>query len=45
MMSLFRNLARIVAAPIEVVDELIVKPLADAAEEVADGYTGKADDA
>jgi DNA-directed RNA polymerase subunit K/omega len=39
--GLFRNLARIASAPVEIVDELIVKPLAEAVEEVADGYTGR----
>lgn len=36
-MGLFSNLATIAAAPFQVVDATIVKPLADLAEDVVDG--------
>lgn len=43
-MSLFRNLARIVEAPIAIVDKTIVEPLAEVADAVAEGLGAKDDD-
>lgn len=38
-MSIFRNLGRIIAAPVKLVDKAIVEPLGDVAEMVVDGLT------
>jgi hypothetical protein len=35
--SIFDNLTRLVTAPIEVVDKLVLEPLADAADMVTEG--------
>jgi hypothetical protein len=37
-MSLFKNLARIVTAPIEIIDKIIVEPIAHLADEAAKGF-------
>lgn len=35
-MSIFKNLARIVEAPVKIIDTLLVEPVADAADMVAE---------
>jgi hypothetical protein len=35
---MFGNLLRIVTAPLEILDELVVKPVADLADDVVDGF-------
>lgn len=40
-MGLLGNLARIVTAPIEIVDATILKPLADVADTTVEGLTGQ----
>jgi hypothetical protein len=39
-MGLLGNLTRIVTAPIEIIDETFIKPIADLADDAVDGFTG-----
>lgn len=40
-MSLLRNIGRLAKAPLDIIDELEVKPLADVAEAVVKGIKGE----
>lgn len=37
---MFGNLAKIVTAPLKIVDAVVVKPIADLAEDVVDAFEG-----